>query len=108
MDIRTIHDARRFSSEKMQKISVFASERLFCDVYCLEPGQSQKPHRHEHADKVYLVLEGRGRFQIAGESGEVAPGQAVLAPAGAAHGVENASSDRLVLLVFIAPPPANA
>ncbi|MCZ6823318.1 MAG: cupin domain-containing protein, partial [Deltaproteobacteria bacterium] len=53
--------AHRFSSEKMQKVGLFSSERFFLDLYCLEPGQSQKPHAHDGSDKVYLVVEGRGR-----------------------------------------------
>jgi quercetin dioxygenase-like cupin family protein len=41
------------------------------------------------------------------ETQEVGPGQAVLAKAGEAHGVDNATADRLVLLVSMAPPPAH-
>lgn len=108
MDIRTISDLRRFSPEKMQKLSVFATPRLFLDVYCFEPGQSQKPHVHPNSDKIYVVLEGRGRFQVAGDVREVSAGQALIAPAGAEHGVENAEGGRLVVLVAMAPPPPHA
>jgi len=108
MDIRTVSDLRRFSPEKMQKLSVFATPRLFLDVYCFEPGQSQKPHVHPDSDKIYLVLEGRGWFRVAGEAREMSPGQALIAPAGAEHGVENGETGRLILLVAMAPPPPHA
>lgn len=108
MEIRTIFDACHFSPEKMQKINLFATTELFLDVYCLEPGQKQKVHTHDDASKFYVVLEGHGTFHVAGESKEVGPGQAVLAPAGDAHGVENQTPDRLVLLVGMAPPPEHA
>jgi mannose-6-phosphate isomerase-like protein (cupin superfamily) len=105
MDIRTVLDARRFSTEKMQKVNLFATNELFLDVYCLEPGQSQKIHAHEKSSKFYVVLEGHARIHVGDESKNVGPGQSVLARAGEKHGVENVTNDRLVLLVGMAPPP---
>jgi mannose-6-phosphate isomerase-like protein (cupin superfamily) len=98
--------ARRFSSEKMQKVGLFSSERFFCDLYCLEPGQAQKAHAHAGSDKVYLVVEGRGRFLVGDERRTLSAGEAVMAPASSPHGIENDGDDRLVVLVFMAPPPA--
>ncbi|HEY6098190.1 MAG TPA: cupin domain-containing protein [Anaeromyxobacter sp.] len=98
-------DVRRFDAAKMQKLNLFETPRFFCDVYCLEPGQAQKPHRHEGADKVYAVLEGEVRVRVGEESATVAAGAAVLAPAGTDHGVENAGPARAALLVFMAPRP---
>ncbi len=108
MDIRTVLDARRFSPEKMQKVNVFATNQLFLDVYCFEPGQSQKVHVHEKSTKYYIVLEGHARFEVGGERRDLGPGQAVLARPGEPHGVENQTDDRLVLLVGMAPPPEHA
>ena len=108
MEIRTILDARRFAPEKMQKVNLFATAHLFLDLYCLEPGQSQKVHVHEKSTKYYVVLEGHGRFEVGGETRDLGPGQAVLAAPGEAHGVENGTDERLVLLVGMAPPPEHA
>ena len=105
METRTVLDARRFSPEKLQKVNLFATKDLFLDVYCLEPGQQQKVHTHAGSSKFYIVMEGHGSFQVGGETRSLGPGQAVLAPAGETHGVENRTDDRLVLLVGIAPPP---
>ena len=93
MDIRTIFDACRFSSEKMQKVNLFATTELFVDLYCLEPGQQQKVHTHDASSKFYVVLEGHAHFHIADETKDVGPGQSVLARAGELHGVENTSQD---------------
>jgi len=98
-------DARRFDGAKMQKLNLFETPRFFCDVYCLEPGQAQKPHRHDGADKVYAVLEGRVLARVGADSATVGPGEAVLAPAGVDHGVENPGPERAALLVFMAPRP---
>jgi quercetin dioxygenase-like cupin family protein len=89
----------------MQKVNLFETERMFADIYCLEPGQEQKRHAHSGADKIYFVLEGAGRFQIGDEERELGVDQIVLAPADVEHGVRNDSQARLVLLVFMAPNP---
>ena len=64
MPTANIDAASKFSSEKMQKNSLFASDQLFCDVYCLEPGQEQRVHAHAGSDKIYYVLEGSGVFTL--------------------------------------------
>lgn len=98
-------DTRRFDPAKLQKLNVAQTARFFLDVYCLMPGQAQKPHRHADADKVYAVLEGKVTVTIGQETAEVGPGQAVLAPAGVDHGVINSGPDNAALLVMMTPPP---
>ncbi len=95
----------RFAPEKMQKVNLFDSPRMFCDVYGFEPGQEQTAHAHAGSDKVYYVIEGSGRFRIDGEEREVGAGHAVFAPAGSQHAVRNPGPGRLALLVFMAPKP---
>ena len=94
-----------FSSEKMKKNNIFTTERMFCDVYCFEPGQTQAAHSHSGSDKIYYVLDGSGRIQVGDDDRTVTPGTAVLAPAGMDHSVRNDGAARLQLLVFMAPKP---
>ena len=103
MNLINLQDFQQFSSEKMKKLNVFQTPRFFCDVYCFEPGQEQKSHIHGEQDKVYLVLEGQGIFQVGAETQVLAPGQGIMAPAGEEHGVKNQTSGRLKVLVFVAP-----
>jgi quercetin dioxygenase-like cupin family protein len=105
MDVKRLGDARRFAPEKMVKASVFATERMFYDVYCLLPGQAQKVHAHAASDKVYLVLDGRAHLTLGDEVRELGPEEAVLCPAGVAHGVQNQSDAPTSLLVVTAPAP---
>ena len=105
METRNLKSERRFSAEKMHKVNLFETERMFADIYCLEPGQEQKRHAHSGADKIYLVIEGTGRFHIGEDKRDLGPDQIVLAPADVEHGVRNESQTRLVLLVFMAPNP---
>jgi len=106
MTVLSLNDFKQFSSEKMTKNNVFQTARFFCDVYCLEPGQFQKGHVHGDQDKIYLVLDGQGTFQVGQEEQVLGPGQAVLAPAGSEHGICNHTSQRLAVLVFMAPNPS--
>ena len=103
MEIKNIDEARRWQPDKMQKVGLFAGEQFFTDVYCFEPGQSQKVHAHEKADKIYLVLEGTGRFVVGQESLTLTARQTIHIPPPIEHGVFNDSAtERLVVLVFLA------
>jgi quercetin dioxygenase-like cupin family protein len=106
MNVMSLADYRQFSSEKMKKNNVFQTERFFCDVYCFEPGQEQKSHVHGTQDKVYVVIEGEGMFQVGAEKQVLGVGQGTMAPAGKEHGVKNHTDRRLRVLVFVAPNPA--
>ena len=105
MDAKNIFEQVRFAAEKMQKVNLYETPNFFCDVYCLEPGQEQKPHSHDEADKIYYVLDGRGTFLVGEEEQELSQQQIVFAPAGQTHGVRNTSAARLTLLVFMSPNP---
>ena len=104
---KRVSEVARFSSEKIKKNGVFETERLFCDVYCFEAGQAQSVHTHEGSDKVYFVLEGRGRFRIGEEQRDLGKDEAALAPSGEPHGVENPGPEQLKLLVVMAPRPGH-
>ena len=105
MTVVDLKEMKTFSVEKLKKNLLFQTDRLLCDLYCLEPGQSQKPHLHQDSDKVYVVLEGEGKFSVGDEETRLTGQMAVLAPAGTDHGVRNEGPGRLVLLVFMAPKP---
>jgi quercetin dioxygenase-like cupin family protein len=105
MTVINLSDYQKFSSEKMKKNNIFQTPRFFCDVYCFEPGQEQKGHIHGGQDKVYLVLEGKGTFQVGNEKQVLGPGDGTMAPAGEEHSVLNHTEDQLKVLVFVAPNP---
>ena len=104
----SFHDTsavRRFDDAKMQKINLFETPQMFCDVYCLEPGQEQKVHSHDGATKFYYVIEGHGTFTVGDEERRLEPGHVAASQPGEAHGVRNDSGERLVLLVAMGPNP---
>jgi len=94
-----------FAAEKMKKVNLFDTERMFCDVYCFEPGQEQAPHVHKGSDKIYYIFQGKGLVRVGQEDKELGEGGIAIAPSGSEHSVKNLGPDRLVLLVFMAPKP---
>jgi mannose-6-phosphate isomerase-like protein (cupin superfamily) len=97
--------AAQFAADKMKKNNLFTTERMFCDVYCFEPGQEQTPHAHAGSDKVYFVVDGTARIRIGDDERDAPAGTAALAPASLPHAIRNPGPGRLRVLVFMAPKP---
>ena len=100
-----VQERLAFSADKMKKTNLVDTPNLFCDVYGLEPGQSQAGHRHAVGDKLYYVVSGSGRITVGGDERTVNAGDLVCAPAGSDHAVHNPGPERLALLVVMAPKP---
>jgi quercetin dioxygenase-like cupin family protein len=107
MKIR-LREHAKFEPDRMAKIALAATPRVLLDLYALEPGQAQKVHAHDGQDKIYVVLEGRGRFSVGGTEETLEAGEAIVAASGAQHGVVNDSGARLLVLVLVSPPPPHA
>ncbi len=90
--------------DKFFKTTLWQGEQVMVGLNCLEPGQTQKTHAHDGADKFYFVLEGSGQFTVGAEQRDAEAGALVVAPSGVPHGVTNKGDRRLSLLVAIAPP----
>jgi mannose-6-phosphate isomerase-like protein (cupin superfamily) len=65
-------------------------------------GGSTQRHYHMETEEFYYLLRGRGRMEIDGESQTLAPGDAVLIPAGAWHQIT--AYEDLAFLCCCAPP----
>ena len=67
MKVLNVLESIEFNFEKMKKVGLFDTDNFFCYIYCLEPGQFQKVHSHEGSDKVYMVLQGKGKVTVGSE-----------------------------------------
>ena len=105
MKVVNVRDVFEFNPDKMKKVSLFDTDQVFCAIYWLEPGQTQKVHSHDGSDKVYYVLEGQGKVTVGVEEKVLSQYEITMAPSGQDHGVLNHSDGKLVLLVFMAPKP---
>ena len=68
----------------------------------LPAGASTDRHFHKLSEELYFLLEGGGLMEIDGESRSVAPGDAILIPAGARHQITAVTPLRF--LCCCAPP----
>lgn len=103
MKIR-VRDHVKLSPDRMAKIALAITARSQLDLYCLAPGQAQQAHRHAEQDKICFVLEGRGTFTLDGSEEILDAGEAIVAPAGATHGIVNTGASELLVLVVVTPP----
>ena len=55
MKIR-LEDHVKFDPARMARVALATTSRCQLDLYCVAPGQSQRPHAHGDQDKVYCVL----------------------------------------------------
>ena len=94
-----------FNPEKMGKGTLFESERILVGLNTFLPGQAHALHAHEGIDKVYHVLEGRGRFLLEDRELPMQPGEMLIAPSGVPHGIRNDGGENLVVLAILAPGP---
>jgi quercetin dioxygenase-like cupin family protein len=99
-----VADAATFDPARTTKADLRRGARLFVGLNCFETGQTQRSHTHAGADKFYLVLSGKARMTVGGETRIAEAGTLVWAPADVPHGVDEAL-ERTVMLVAIAPPP---
>jgi quercetin dioxygenase-like cupin family protein len=102
---KSVDATARYASDRSTKVDLFVGQHLFVGLNCFEPGQSQRVHTHGGADKFYLVLQGKASMVVGDETREVGAGTVVWAPAELPHGVAGVT-ERTLLLVAIAPPPA--
>ena len=95
-----------YSPDKMGKSTIFRSARVMVGLNAFEPGQEHALHAHEGMDKVYQVIEGHGLFLLAGGEVPMEAGVLLVAPDGAAHGIRNTGTERLLVLAILAPAPS--
>ncbi|MCH2279501.1 MAG: cupin domain-containing protein [Vicinamibacterales bacterium] len=98
-------DLAVYSPDKMGKSTIFRSERVMVGLNAFESGQEHALHAHEGMDKVYQVIEGRGLFLLEGDEIPMQAGVLLVAPEGVPHGIRNTGTERLLVLVILAPAP---
>ena len=98
-------DLAVYAPNKMGKSTIFRSERVMVGLNAFEPGQEHALHAHEGMDKIYQVIEGRGLFLLEGGDVPMQAGVLLVAPEGVSHGIRNTGTERLLVLVILAPAP---
>ncbi|MCS6859824.1 MAG: cupin domain-containing protein [Abditibacteriales bacterium] len=69
----------------------------------MQPGQVARWHSHDLGHEVFLVLEGRARFEIDGEAAELGPGQMCVALADQIHQVSVVGEEPMAMYLSVTP-----
>ena len=69
----------------------------------LHPGSAIGYHRQDE-DEIYYVLSGSGELTLNGERSVVGPGTAILTRPGSSHGLRQAGSEDLVIIIAYQQP----
>lgn len=69
----------------------------------LEPGQVADRHSHDLGHEIFLILQGRAIFEIAGEEAELGPGQLCIALVDEPHQVRVVSEEPVIMYLSVTP-----
>lgn len=69
----------------------------------MQPGQVARLHSHDLGHEVFLVLEGRARFEIDGEAAELGPGQMCITLADQIHQVSVVGDEPMTMYLSVTP-----
>ena len=86
-------------------VACFGHGTLALELYAPRGTDPQQPHTR---DELYVVVAGRGTFVCEGERLAFDCGDALFAPAGAAHRFEDFSDDLAVWVMFYGPEGGEA
>ena len=69
----------------------------------MQPGQTNVPHSHDLGHEVFLVLEGKVEFEIAGQRAVVSPGQMCVAYRDELHAIRCVSDEPATFYISVTP-----
>lgn len=70
----------------------------------LQPGNGAEPHAHPGIEQVCYVLSGRAVAEVAGERGELGPGDCCFFPPDVPHSFTAVGEEPVRILVIYSPP----
>lgn len=75
-------------------------------MWNLEPGQENDYHVHPTTEHLHIIVEGECEYTLAGQPPVITrAGEAVMVPAGVAHGIRNISDKRASYVAVTSPGP---
>jgi mannose-6-phosphate isomerase-like protein (cupin superfamily) len=72
----------------------------FIDLTEIPPGSSVGVHTHADDEEIYVIISGRGWMVLDGETFEVGPGDVIRNVPRGTHGLANAGSEILTMVVL--------
>jgi quercetin dioxygenase-like cupin family protein len=94
-----------FSPDHVNREAVYETDRVWCEVLCLDQQQTVGPITDPDSDAVFTVIAGDATFEVDGKRKRMEQWGVVLVPAGSEVTVTNSSAEPVVLWLIAAPPP---
>jgi mannose-6-phosphate isomerase-like protein (cupin superfamily) len=94
-----------FSPDHINRETVYETDRVWCEVLCLDREQTVGPITDPDSDAVFTVIAGDATFEVDGKRKRMEQWGVVLVPAGSEVTVTNSSAEPVVLWLIAAPPP---
>jgi quercetin dioxygenase-like cupin family protein len=83
--------------------NLFVTPEIRSRVMRFEAGQVSEGHTHDVGHEMFVVLEGRAEFTIAGQSAVLGPGQICVARAGEWHAIRTLPDAPMTLYLSVTP-----
>jgi quercetin dioxygenase-like cupin family protein len=83
--------------------NLFVSSELRARFLKFEPGTVAQRHSHDLGHEIFLVLSGRGEFEIDGEKAELGPGQLCIARKDQHHQVRVIGDEPMTIYLSVTP-----
>ncbi len=84
--------------------NVLVTPEIRARLYHMAPGQVDRRHSHDLGHELFLILEGKAEFMIAGHIEVLEPGQMCIALADEIHQVRNLLPDRRTVMFLSVTP----
>lgn len=84
--------------------NVLVTPEIRARLYHMQPGQVDGRHSHDLGHEVFLILEGKAEFTIAGHTEVLGPGQMCIALAEEIHQVRNLLPDEPTIMYLSVTP----
>ena len=82
---------------------MFVTPHIRCRFMTMEPGETGGFHSHDLGHEIFLILQGRARFHIAGEEAMLEAGQLCIARADEPHYVEVVGDEQMIMYLSVTP-----
>jgi quercetin dioxygenase-like cupin family protein len=97
---------QQFDDKMPTVVLAYLTGQIGMCVWNLEPGQQNDYHVHPSTEHMHIVIEGQCEYTLGdAEPVIIGVGDAVMVPAGVAHGIRNISDKRTSYVAVTSPGP---
>jgi mannose-6-phosphate isomerase-like protein (cupin superfamily) len=101
-----VEEWHRIRAHVLMDAGELGSRNLSVTWVCVPDGAEQTLHSSGEAEQAYVVVRGRGRMSVAGDTQEVGEGDLILVPPATEHSIGNEGEAELVCVSIQSPPVA--